>query len=183
MILAPYASGHGTVAPSLSTQLSFYPSTLCSPVPHGVHDWKARISIKSLAPAADPPSALAQLEPTQSNGLTPHLCYACHITLTSRSSRGTRMISKPSSSSDKVLPNRVDTTVILPIWVQDRLSGLLPDISDRGKAVLGSEGKMGESKRMCPDEIGRLSLAICLPDHRRVLDQLIFRRSRVSNLR
>ena len=62
------------------------------------------------------------------------------------------MISKPSSGG--VLFNTVDNAVALPVWVQDRLSGLLPDISDRGRSALGSEGKLSESKkRMGPNEM------------------------------
>ncbi|KAH7925493.1 hypothetical protein BV22DRAFT_1104929 [Leucogyrophana mollusca] len=71
---------------------------LCQrPVQHGIQEWKSRISIRSYADAklalaahthpssqCDPPAQ--PLDPMPS--LTPRLCYSCHTTLTSRSSRG-----------------------------------------------------------------------------------------------
>jgi len=70
------------------------------PVQRGVQDWKARISIRSFDVLGNDESVLLPphiksntptplpTEPDASSSLTPHLCYACHTTLTSRSSRG-----------------------------------------------------------------------------------------------
>jgi len=80
---------------------------LCErPAQHGVQAWKSRISIRSYDQASSaitgitrPPhlteAEIADLTQTSQNAsaltpsLTPRLCYACHTTLTSRSSRGT----------------------------------------------------------------------------------------------
>ncbi|KAJ7773305.1 hypothetical protein B0H16DRAFT_1511829 [Mycena metata] len=94
---------------------------LCErPAQPGVQDWKARISIRSFADPtlASPPPHMQNI-PAPSlpdrtaldllMSLTPHLCYACHTTLTSRSSRG----STASSA-------QLDSTP-LPVWVGARL--------------------------------------------------------------
>lgn len=93
---------------------------LCErPVQHGVQEWKSRTSIRSyndtpfLSSGQERPSHLANAtdrpqhrpEPSPSSHLTPHLCYACHTTLTSRSSRG----NVKQTSDSKVVP--------LPLWV------------------------------------------------------------------
>ncbi|KAJ7158729.1 hypothetical protein C8R46DRAFT_1354647 [Mycena filopes] len=82
----------------------------------GIQDWKARISIRSFADptlASPPPhmqhiptsSVSDRTELDASTSLTPRLCYACHTTLTSRSSRGsTASSARPSSTP-------------LPVWV------------------------------------------------------------------
>ncbi|KAJ6494855.1 hypothetical protein C8R47DRAFT_1117514 [Mycena vitilis] len=91
---------------------------LCErPAQPGVQDWKARISIRSFADptlASPPPHAQAQNIATISDhndaaSLTPHLCYACHTTLTSRSSRGS------TSSSTHV------NSTPLPVWIGSQL--------------------------------------------------------------
>lgn len=84
------------------------------PAQRGVQDWKNRISIRSFT------------EPSQSTlhaSLTPYLCYACHTTLTSRSSRGTTPNSNPDSTSPTSTP--------LPVWVKSRLQ----DSLHKGTAV------------------------------------------------
>ena len=89
------------------------------PAQHGVQEWKSRTSIRSYNDASfsslghgRPPHLLNATdrpqhppEPSPSSHLTPHLCYACHTTLTSRSSRG----SVKQTSDSKVVP--------LPLWV------------------------------------------------------------------
>lgn len=57
---------------------------LCEqPVQQGIQDWKSRTSIRTLD-AAEPTNNVVR----DSQFLSPYLCYACHTTLTSRSSRG-----------------------------------------------------------------------------------------------
>jgi cytoplasmic tRNA 2-thiolation protein 2 len=89
------------------------------PAQHGIQEWKSRTSTRSyndapssssghgrpphLANATDHPQH--QPEPSPSSHLAPHLCYACHTTLTSRSSRG----NVKHTSNSKVVP--------LPLWV------------------------------------------------------------------
>ncbi|KAH9838649.1 uncharacterized protein C8Q71DRAFT_752306 [Rhodofomes roseus] len=75
---------------------------LCArPMQEGLQEWKSRISIRSRDASHDTP-------PSASASLTPHLCYACHITLTSRSSR-------PAPSLGLTPPALSD--VPLPVWV------------------------------------------------------------------
>nr|GAT60715.1 predicted protein [Mycena chlorophos] len=94
---------------------------LCErPAQPGVQEWKERISIREFSADKNtraPPATEA------GPGLTPHLCYACHTTLTSRSSRGAAIASTQ--------PVR---TTPLPTWVESRLhmqsvvaNFLLPD--------------------------------------------------------
>ncbi|KAF8806979.1 hypothetical protein BYT27DRAFT_7190689 [Phlegmacium glaucopus] len=99
---------------------------LCGrPAQHNVQAWKASISIRSYHEAAlavsgntRPPHLSKEeimnlttrpinVKSTQS--LTPLLCYACHTTLTSRSSRGTAAPLPPGQSA---------TEVPLPMWVR-----------------------------------------------------------------
>ncbi|KAJ6619784.1 hypothetical protein B0H10DRAFT_2024969 [Mycena sp. CBHHK59/15] len=115
---------------------------LCErPAQHGVQDWKARISIRSFADStlsAPPPhlrdaAATAVPEPPDSSlmsSLTPHLCYACHTTLTSRSSRGTT-----SSSQQDSTP--------LPVWVTARLGN--HSVSDGDRQELWKSRRMKET--------------------------------------
>lgn len=87
----------------------------------GIQEWKGRISIRSFSDdklAADlshlPSSSRGNLgtstpsEFPSSLALTNFLCYSCHTTLTSRSSRGVKrsIIGVPSAAS-------------LPTWVAD----------------------------------------------------------------
>ncbi|KAF8071905.1 hypothetical protein FPV67DRAFT_1483121 [Lyophyllum atratum] len=94
---------------------------LCErPVQYGLQDWKARISIRSFndtstlgshRPAHFPEQVTPDaVEPSFSPSLTPFLCYSCHTTFTSRSSRGTTAI---SASKDNPIP--------LPVWVTSNL--------------------------------------------------------------
>ncbi|KII89983.1 hypothetical protein PLICRDRAFT_108412 [Plicaturopsis crispa FD-325 SS-3] len=96
---------------------------LCArPAQMDVQGWKSRTAIRSYEPP-DPKSD----DPTTSNGnihaetettdhlppsLTPYLCYACHTTLTSRSSRGA--VQKHGEPS-------VQCKIVLPVWVYSRL--------------------------------------------------------------
>lgn len=105
------------------------------PMQSAIQEWKGRISIRSytdnklsadLAHIPSPcrgnldASTPSQVPPLLS--LTNFLCYSCHTTLTSRSSRGVKQ-SAPVISS--VTP--------LPIWVADR--------------VLHEDGLMGDGAR------------------------------------
>ena len=97
-----------------------------SPAQHGVQAWKSRISIRSYDQASSsitgntrPPhlteTEIANLTLTSQDvsaltpSLTPRLCYACHTTLTSRSSRGT------------VYSGQSPGNVPIPTWVRAAL--------------------------------------------------------------
>ncbi|KAJ7066993.1 hypothetical protein C8F01DRAFT_1119892 [Mycena amicta] len=103
---------------------------LCErPAQPGVQEWKERISIRELTtPNRDNPPF-----PTQS-GLTPHLCYACHTTLTSRSSRG----GSGAQSDVHATP--------LPVWVGSRWP--LPE----GRVLDSTEMKAVVADFLLPDE-------------------------------
>ncbi|KZT73542.1 hypothetical protein DAEQUDRAFT_762001 [Daedalea quercina L-15889] len=81
------------------------PAGLCvmcaRPVQEGIREWKSRISIRSRNDSQDIP-------PSTSASLTPCLCYACHTTMTSRSSR-------PAPALGLMASDR--PTVPLPMWV------------------------------------------------------------------
>ncbi|KAJ7170714.1 hypothetical protein C8R43DRAFT_1085244 [Mycena crocata] len=108
--LAPKAGSDGTCI-------------LCErPAQSGVQEWKTRISIRSFTEPdlASPPSHLQNIKPLADSktlndaphsSLTPRLCYACHTTLTSRSSRGSTSASNPTSTP-------------LPVWVEAQLAAL-----------------------------------------------------------
>ncbi|KZT06167.1 uncharacterized protein LAESUDRAFT_701114 [Laetiporus sulphureus 93-53] len=81
---------------------------LCArPIQAGVQEWKSRISIRSRSPPSNPH------ETEKGLSLTPFLCYACHTTLTSKSSRPT-----PSLDTSMTKPSAVP----LPTWVGPQLS-------------------------------------------------------------
>ncbi|KAF8149897.1 hypothetical protein B0H34DRAFT_757084 [Crassisporium funariophilum] len=119
---------------------------LCGrPAQRDVQAWKARISIRSYQDAAfaisgnTKPPHLSEDEITKlierpsnmpaptgaSYSLTPHLCYACHTTLTSRSSRGAALSLGQSA-----------TDVPLPMWVRSGVVGQEKLADDEG----GGEG-------------------------------------------
>ena len=116
------------------------------PAQHGVQEWKSRTSIRSyndasfsssghgrpphLANATDRPQH--QSEPSPSSHLTPHLCYACHTTLTSRSSRG----NVKQTSDSKVVP--------LPLWVGARRS--LASTSEDSSGEVWATHRMGDGE-------------------------------------
>ncbi|KAI0671628.1 hypothetical protein C8Q78DRAFT_1030025 [Trametes maxima] len=100
---------------------------LCGrPVQRGVQEWKARISIRSRPPTSAPndgEESTAQPPPDPESAelrpsLTPYLCYACHTTLTSKSSRPAP---SPWPSATK------SPVVTLPVWAELRLSPLAHD--------------------------------------------------------
>lgn len=73
-------------------------SRIHRPVQEGIENWKAKTSLRSL------PGSQQEGDPRVGlRFLTPYLCYACHTTLTSRSSRGA--LQSGGSS------------VRLPVWV------------------------------------------------------------------
>ncbi|KAG6908694.1 hypothetical protein DXG01_003708 [Tephrocybe rancida] len=95
---------------------------LCErPAQYGLQDWKSRISIRSFKDTSTlgsyhPPHFRDQDMtgsplPEVSLSLTPFLCYSCHTTLTSRSSRGTTAV---TASKDNPVP--------LPLWVTSDLA-------------------------------------------------------------
>jgi cytoplasmic tRNA 2-thiolation protein 2 len=107
-----------------------------SPAQRGIQDWKARISIRSLK-AADPDHTTTTNHPSCTSlsshlSLTPYLCYACHTTLTSRSSRG---ITTSSKLSEDVTSR---TTTSLPVWVQANLQGA----NGESEGALGAENAL-----------------------------------------
>ncbi|KAK0204901.1 hypothetical protein DFS33DRAFT_1323676 [Desarmillaria ectypa] len=76
---------------------------LCEqPVQQGIRDWKSRTSIRTLD-VTQPTDDVVK----NSRFLSPYLCYACHTTLTSRSSRGGVQTGT--------------TSVRLPVWTGQHL--------------------------------------------------------------
>jgi cytoplasmic tRNA 2-thiolation protein 2 len=121
----------------------------CRPAQRGVQDWKSRISIRSFdSPECNasmplPPHIQSAIPPAShprhensSPSLTSHLCYACHTTLTSRSSRGTALQSKISAQ------NYSSPTTPLPVWVSSRL--LKSDDVKEGPGGSGDENTARE---------------------------------------
>jgi len=95
------------------------------PAQRDVQEWKEQISIRSLSASSAgsedlSPPLLPQDEfsipnstPDDVSGpisLTPNLCYACHTTLCSQSSRGSSAMSLSGSDSASNVP--------LPMWVR-----------------------------------------------------------------
>jgi cytoplasmic tRNA 2-thiolation protein 2 len=77
----------------------------------GVQEWKERISIRSLDANSKSIASSASTRPLPGmHTLTPHLCYACHTTLTSHSSRG--LVRAPNADAG---------SVPLPVWTHARL--------------------------------------------------------------
>jgi cytoplasmic tRNA 2-thiolation protein 2 len=107
------------------------------PIQPGIQDWKASISIRTLSI----PDATPTQQPTHGGGdsshlssrpsssppsLTPHLCYACHTTLTSRSCRGIPSIPAGTRVG-------ADGAVALPIWVESRLLSSIRESGEVGE--------------------------------------------------
>ncbi|KAI5892677.1 uncharacterized protein SCHCODRAFT_02626822 [Schizophyllum commune H4-8] len=89
-----------TCAKLAPKQVSEFRCALCQrPAQPDIAEWKGKTSIRSLDPDEHAPSA--------SPSLSSSLCYACHTTLTSRSSRGA------AAQSDSPL------RVPLPVWIAD----------------------------------------------------------------
>ncbi|KAF7327723.1 Cytoplasmic tRNA 2-thiolation protein 2 [Mycena kentingensis (nom. inval.)] len=110
---------------------------LCErPAQPGVQAWKERISIRERSSLTQSQTQTqTQTQVTQiPPGLTPHLCYACHTTLTSRSSRGS------TAAAD------VHTTP-LPVWVDAKLE----ERSQR-RRVGQAEMKAAIADFLLPDE-------------------------------
>jgi cytoplasmic tRNA 2-thiolation protein 2 len=133
----------------------------CRPAQRGVQDWKARISIRSFNASesdgsAPPPShvhsavspPILPQNPPQS--LTPHLCYACHTTLTSRSSRGTALQAKTVSHNNNKM-----VVAPLPVWVNSRLleSTINPGNTHRDELGESSAEEVWQGKPMDVDEM------------------------------
>ncbi|KAJ7494765.1 hypothetical protein B0H11DRAFT_1716995 [Mycena galericulata] len=120
---------------------------LCErPAQPGVQEWKARISIRSFTDPdlASPPPHLQNVatipdpETTETApSLTPRLCYACHTTLTSRSSRGSTASLQTNSTP-------------LPVWV---VSQLHQDGHEqwRSRKMQETEMKQSISEYLLPD--------------------------------
>ena len=107
-----------TVNPILRSKVTLLSNDF-SPAQSGIQDWKSRISVRSLRD----PLHLRPLptEPSLAASLTPFLCYACHTTLTSRSSRGTTATGSISTEH---------SSVPLPRWVFSNLQTSLEMTED-----------------------------------------------------
>ena len=108
------------------------------PAQRGVQEWKERISIRSYSdtsssvvseefspthPSQD--STLGDVSgPISPQSLTPYLCYACHTTLSSRSSRGAAITSLSGSDLASNTP--------LPMWVRHNLVPANPPLPKDG---------------------------------------------------
>ncbi|KAJ3808881.1 hypothetical protein F5876DRAFT_45113 [Lentinula aff. lateritia] len=82
-----------------------------SPLQPGIQEWESRISIRATAPS--PPSHFSDSS-SLLQSLTPYLCYSCHTTLMSRSSKG-------------VSGNITNTSLPFPVWASARLHDSLSD--------------------------------------------------------
>lgn len=95
--------------------------------------WKARIAIRSIddavLPKQKPPDVsttvpIAPRSRYDSDEVVPltdiasYLCYACHTTLTSRSSRGGAGATPPASQHMGTI---ADAATLLPMWARARL--------------------------------------------------------------
>ncbi|KAH8822991.1 hypothetical protein DL96DRAFT_1620078 [Flagelloscypha sp. PMI_526] len=86
---------------------------LCQrPAQQGVQEWKARISIRTRDVNVDELAI-----PAPASSLTPFLCYACHTTLTSRSSRG----ATSTGTTTQVVPPSWAISAKEELWVERRL--------------------------------------------------------------
>jgi cytoplasmic tRNA 2-thiolation protein 2 len=140
---------------------------LVRPAQRNVQAWKASISIRSyhdesfvnakhpLPPHYTAPPALEETtdaEPSfpTSVDLAPRLCYACHTTFTSRSSRG-------SSSANSI-------EIPLPVWVKANVtlldpaggsdSAILTNNMDRTQGdVAGEDAEVWKVKKLSPGHI------------------------------
>ncbi|PFH53008.1 hypothetical protein AMATHDRAFT_84234 [Amanita thiersii Skay4041] len=142
--------------------------TIARPAQRDVQGWKSRISIRSYPfDLTDPhlplhtksSSIVPPLGASHSSGvpadplatLTPHLCYLCHTTLTSRSSRGT--------AGNGALPQSGES-VPLPAWVASRLyKGSVSSEPDQPIGEIWETTKMDEkdmknviAEYLIPDE-------------------------------
>jgi cytoplasmic tRNA 2-thiolation protein 2 len=98
---------------------------LLRPVQRGVQEWKARISILSLSDTPPPSS------PSDPPSLTPHLCYACHTTLTSRSNR------KAGAYTDDRMQAAGIGQVEMPVWVGATFGGAAGEVWRRRRMDMG----------------------------------------------
>jgi cytoplasmic tRNA 2-thiolation protein 2 len=96
---------------------------------------------------------------SSSPSLTPLLCYACHTTLTSRSSRGTALQSKNSSKSP------TDVIAPLPVWVSSRLLDSVANPGDDTRDDLEGEAEDAwQSKKMDVREMRNVVKGFLLED-------------------
>lgn len=151
---------NGTLMDAILLLCHLSMSTFCRPAQRGVQDWKARISIRSFdASESDgstpppshvhsvvSPSILPQNSP---QSLTPHLCYACHTTLTSRGSRGT------APQANTVSRNHKTVIAPLPVWVNSRLleSAVNPGNGHQDELGEDSAEEVWQGKQMDVDEM------------------------------
>ncbi|PPR00780.1 hypothetical protein CVT24_000745 [Panaeolus cyanescens] len=131
---------------------------LCQRPTHAeVQAWKAQISIRTYHDAASavsgntrPPhlteNEIASLTKktqddlsTSSNTLTPFLCYACHTTLTSRSSRGTTLTLPPGISP---------TNIPIPRWITQPMA-----LSPQRSNFLNADGEVFQSLKQTPEDL------------------------------
>ncbi|KAL0954500.1 hypothetical protein HGRIS_003467 [Hohenbuehelia grisea] len=129
----------GKLAPKDTSRLR---CVLCQrPAQPGVQEWKSRISLRSFTETADHIQLLADAESKPARlALAPALCYACHTTLTSRSSRGVAANQRNDASLNQ-------TSVPLPVWIapflkdftrHDHVDGSSSDVVSSGEEVFRS---------------------------------------------
>ncbi|KAF8638253.1 hypothetical protein AX17_002275 [Amanita inopinata Kibby_2008] len=132
---------------------------LCErPAQRDVECWKSRISIRTYSSLMDPhlPLHVKEIRPPPSTSpisiidtksavsfknLAAHLCYSCHTTLTSRSNRGTALISGSSMAL------AADVPVPLPVWVNSRLHEL-SEVSDRSTREAETQESLWRTVKM-----------------------------------
>ncbi|KAK1226576.1 Cytoplasmic tRNA 2-thiolation protein 2 [Marasmius sp. AFHP31] len=111
---------------------------LCQrPLQRGVQEWKTRISIRSTTQNEEP-------EVLPASSLTPYLCYSCHTTLTSRTSRSAAITSSSS--------------IPLPLWVhphvrqgEDRRQNELGN--EKRPPLAGGESEVWERRKVDAEEM------------------------------
>ncbi|KAG7089549.1 hypothetical protein E1B28_011222 [Marasmius oreades] len=119
---------------------------LCQrPLQRGIQEWKARISIRTIADDQEP-----SRNTSAETSLAPYLCYACHTTLTSRSSR-----SAPTSTS----------TFPLPLWVHSHLRpGCDAQIDGNGRDEVGMNSLANDSEAWERRKVDREGMKSAISD-------------------
>ncbi|KAF8349145.1 hypothetical protein F5887DRAFT_1243197 [Amanita rubescens] len=104
----------------------------CLPAQRDIEGWKSRISIREYTDPANLPPHVKEAAGTvprtmdiHFETLTPHLCYMCHTTLVSKSSRGAPLLSGTSTITHGLVP--------LPVWVNTQLSSLHETAVENGR--------------------------------------------------
>ena len=91
-----------------------------------------KTSIRSLEAQA------TRLKPVSPDSLAPHLCYACHTAITSRSSRGTS--------------NSETSSVQLPLWAHSKIGEIMQEPSSLNSSNI-DEGEIWIGRTLGQDDM------------------------------